>query len=154
MADKDVKLGEILIKKGWLDHRQLEQILAKQKSTREFLGKILLREKAVTEDQLVAALSEQFRIPCACVKNFYVDWNLVMKFPASLILDHKCFPLRRDGMTLVIGITNPLDVWALSAVKDYSAALVLVTESEMRELLDRYRQYVNISIRRSLDETG
>ncbi len=155
MIDKDAKLGEILIKKGWLDHKQLEEILEKQKLDREFLGKILLREKAITEEQLVVALSEQFHIPCVQLKNFYVDWDLVMKFSASLILDHRCFPLRRDGDTVIVGITNPLDAWALSVVKaetkGYVSKLVLVTESEMRELLDRYRQYVNINIRRSLD---
>lgn len=158
VADQHVKLGEILIKKKWLDSKQLEHVLTKQKSTCEFLGQILLKEKLITEEQLIAALSEQFHIPCAHLKNFPVDWNLVMKFSASLILDHKCFPLRCDGETLMIGITNPLDVWALSAVKTmtqgYSAKLVLVTESEMRKLLDGYRQYVNIRIRRSLEETG
>ena len=158
MTERNVKLGDVLVKKGWLTHDQLEEALQKQKSSREFLGAVLLRERYITEDQLVLALSEQFGIPCVRLKNFYVDWTLAMKFSASLILEHQCFPLRKDPEAITFGIVNPLNASALAEVEKETkgdiAKLVLVKESEMRDLLERYRQYVNIKIRRSLDEAG
>ena len=156
MANKNAALGEILVQKGWLTRERVEEGLRKQKSTREFLGAILLREKWITEEQLTAALSEQFRIPHVSLRNFYIDWELVMKFSASLISEHQCFPLRKDGLTVVFGITDPLDAWAIaraeSETKGHSVTFVLVNRSEMSDLLERYRQHVNIQIRHSLGE--
>ncbi len=156
MTEKDVKLGEILVQNGWLQKEKLNEALEKQKSSHEFLGAILLREKWVSEEQLISALSEQFDMPYARLKNFYVEWDLAMKFSTSTILDHRCFPLRQNDQAITFGITNPLDAWARSQIeaeaKGESVQFVLVTPSDMRDLLERYQQYVNIRIRRSLDK--
>ena len=156
LPNKEVKLGDILIKKGWITQARLEEALAKQKLSKEFLGTVLLKEGFITEEQLVMALSQQFKIPYASLKNFYVDWDLVMRFSPSLVLDHKCFPLREDETSVTFAITNPLDAWALGEVeleaKGHTVKLILVTESERKEILNRFRQYTNIRIRHLLDD--
>lgn len=154
MTEKDVRLGELLVRKGWIGKEKLQEALEKQKTSREFLGAILLREKWISEEQLAVALSEQFGMPHVRLKNFYVDWNLAMKFSTSTILDHQCFPLRENSDTVTFGITNPLDAWVRSQVeaevRGQNVRFVLVTSSDMLDLISRYQQYVNIRIRRSL----
>lgn len=159
MADKRVeKLGEILIRHGWLKEDGLERILRKQKLSGELMGALLLQEKLVTEEQLAQALSEQFQIPFVALKNFEIDPALVSKFSTSLIVDYKCFPLRQDKGAIIFGITNPLDAWALTKLKtecaNYTTAMVLITRSAMNDLLAKHRQYVNQQIRNSLDQNN
>ena len=155
MANPVVKLGEILVKKGWIDHETLAHALREQVLTRDFLGHILLKGRKISEEQLAMALSEQSGIPFIRLTNFYVDWNLVMEFSAALILDRKCFPLRATQMEVTFAIANILDERALAQMeserKGYRVKSVLVTQSDMNDLLERYRQYVNIKMRRQLD---
>lgn len=159
-AQKNLRLGEILIQKGWIRNSDLEEALQEQKSSGEFLGEILLKKKYLTEEQLVIALSEQFRMPWISLKNYYVDWDLVMRFSASLISEHNVFPLQEEKTSITFAVANPLDAWGIgqaeeeARAKGCSAKFLLGTLSEIRELLDRYRQYVKMRIRTSLEEGG
>ena len=156
MVDPAAKLGEILLKKKWINQGTLEAALERQKIERGFLGSILLADKLITEEQLATVLSEQFSIPFLKISNFYIDWKLVMKFSASLILDRHCFPIRKDGRTITFGINNALDDRALAQIgeeaKGFATEIVFITYSDMRELLDRFREYVNIQNKRLLDK--
>jgi len=144
------------MRKEWISAEQLEEALHEQESTREFLGSILLKRNYLTEGRLTLALSEQFRLPWNSVKNFYIDWDFVMKFSASLLLEYRCFPLARDGNSVTMGITNPLNAWAMAKAEEEARNLrvrfVLVMESEMQDLLERYRRQMNIRIRHSLEK--
>ena len=155
MADQDTKLGDILLKKGWIDAPGLQRALDIQKTKRQFLGTILVSERRITEEQLAQVLSEQSGIPFVTIQNFYIDWKLVMKFSASLILDYQCFPLKKEGSTIVFGITNILDGWARAQIEQETKGtpiqLALMTYSDMKQLLERFREYVNIKTRRLLD---
>lgn len=148
-------LGEILIQKGWLHQKQLDEALCDQKTNKEFLGMILLRKGFITEQQLALALSEQFHFPFRSIKDVYIDWDWVMKFDTALVLEHKCFPLSENEASTTFAITNPLDAWAMAKATEQARSrriqFVLVLESEMQEVLTRYRQQVNIRIRHLLD---
>ena len=155
-ANQNIKLGDLLIQKGWIAQGQLEQALAEQKVSREFLGEILLKNHSITEEQLAIALSEQFKMPFVRLKSAYLNWDLVMKFSTGLVMDHQCFPLQSDGLTVTFAIINPLDAWVRAQIErelhGKTVKLVLTTKSEMKDCLDRYRQYLNMKIRQSFDQ--
>lgn len=155
MTNREPKLGEILVRKGWIDAGTLENALKKQASTRKFLGQILLSDKNISEEQLAMALSEQNKIPFIRLTDFSVDWTLVMRFSAALILNRQCFPLRSHSAEITFAITNVLDAWTLSQIeteaRGYQIKLVLITQSDMNDLLERFRQYVNIKTRKQFD---
>ena len=156
-AESPVRLGELLIRKGLIDSQQLEEALQKQRSNREFLGTILVEKGYITEEQLLSVLSEQFRmLRFNLTKDYYIDWNLVMKFSTGLIQENKCFPLRQDRRSIIFGITNPLNALGMSKATEEARGekveFVLVLESEMQEALERYRYHVNVRIRNMLDE--
>ena len=57
------KLGEILVKKNWINQGQLEEVLDKQRkypSNLLRLGEILLNEQIISPEQLNIALQEQY----------------------------------------------------------------------------------------------
>jgi type IV pilus assembly protein PilB len=140
------QLGEILIEKGLILPEQLKDALIKQMRTKEFLGAILLRRKQITEKDLLKALSEQFKIPIISIKNHYIDWNFVRRFSASLILEHKCLPLKGDDVTVTVAITNPLNAWTIKKAEEetrgFVLKLVLVSDEDMKDVIERYQQYV------------
>ena len=156
MIQPAMRLGDLLIKKGWLSQERLDQALREQKASRKFLGSILVEQRFITERQLVQILSEQFRMPCVSLANCYVDWELVAKFSSSLISEQKCFPLSDDGSCVTFAITNPLDALAMGEAgrqaKNRAVKFVLALQSEMDELLGRYRKEINVRIRHSLDD--
>ena len=140
------KLGEILMTKGLINSEQLKAALDEQRKTNEFLGKILLKSNLIKEKDLLEAMSEQFNIPYVSLKYKYIDWHLAKQFSLALILDYKCFPIVKDEWSVTIAITNPLDAWALKKAEEEARGLklklVLVSEGDMKEVIQRYQQYV------------
>lgn len=146
MDRKQRLLGEILIGKGLITKQQLEGALEEQRRTKDFLGAILLRRRLIEEKSLLEALSEQYDIPFISLKTVYIDWKFIRGFSAELIFDHKCLPIAKDERSLTVAITNPLDVWPLKKAEEEAKGLklkfVLVSEEDMREAIQRYREYM------------
>lgn len=144
--DRQKKIGELLIDRGLITQKQLDEALEFQKISGEFLGQILIRMRLITEEDLMNVLSKQFNMPFMELKYRYVDVNLLKKFSPSLILDYKCFPIKKDDWSLTVAITNPLDVWSIKRAEQEAGGLrlklVLVTNSDMEEAIERYRQYI------------
>jgi type IV pilus assembly protein PilB len=146
LRKKEKLIGQLLMERGAVNSRQLEDALNEQKKTKEYLGSILMRRKVIQERDLLWALSEQFGIPCMSIRYCYIDWVFVKKFSPSLILDHKCFPVKGSAYSVTMAITNPLDIWSIKKAEEEAGAvdlkLVLVSEQDMRSAIDRYEQYL------------
>jgi len=150
------RIGEILIYKGLLTPDKLEMALVEQAKTKEFLGEILLRRHFIDEKSLYEALAEQFDILFISLKNKYIDKNLLKEFTSSLILDFKCFPLEKNDWSVTMAITNPLDVQVLKKAEEEARGrgikFVLVTKEDMQEVMKRYREYVKEDISKLFEQ--
>jgi hypothetical protein len=60
MQSKDIRLGKILLRKGFITSCQLENALQSQQETPFRLGELLLQKGWLTEEQLKQALQEQY----------------------------------------------------------------------------------------------
>ena len=60
---KKIRLGDLLIESKLISQAQLEQALADQKTSGQKLGKVLIDNGYVTEEQMLEMLSQQLKIP-------------------------------------------------------------------------------------------
>jgi len=154
MAKAPKRLGEILIEKKLITEAQLHDALLEQKIGDRFLGKILIDKGLITNRDLMEALSEQFVIPLIDIKSQHINMELARKFSTSLILDHKCFPLKEDEYTVTVAIINPLNAVAISKIEEEAYPrklnLVLALEEDIEKVIQNYRQYISQSIQRLL----
>lgn len=148
------RIGEILVEKGFITQAQLHDVLLEQNTQKTFLGQLLISKGWVSKRHFLEALSEQFAIPIASLKEQSLDMELSQKFSSSLILDHKCFPLNKTEDTVTVAIANPLDAFMISKIEEeaepFGVHLVLVDDDDLKELLAKYRQYVSQNIQRLL----
>jgi hypothetical protein len=154
MAKSGKRIGEILIEKGFITEAQLHDALLEQKVSDKFLGMILINRGLITDHDLLEALSEQFNMPLVDIKEQHIDMELARKFSTSLILDHKCFPLKEDDYSVTIAIVNPLNAVAISKIEEEAnprkVNLVLADEKDISKVIQNYRQYISQSIQRLL----
>ena len=91
------RLGELLVEKGLITPKQLDQALERQRSTREFLGAILISGGWVGEERLLRSVADQFEVSFIRMEEEWVDWDVVLRFLEPLIVEHRCIPLRMDA---------------------------------------------------------
>lgn len=152
------RIGELLVERGVLTAAQLELALADQRTTKEFLGVILVRRQLIKPDMLLAVLSEQSGIPSERLAPERVDWALVKQFPASALSEGKCLPIRADAGTVTVAIANPLDAWSLNVTEQFAKGRtiipVLVLETELRRALEMHRQQTLRNMGQQLGDHG
>ena len=152
------RLGELLVGRRLITQHQLDQALAQQRASREFLGAILIRMGLINPDVLLTTLSEQFGLPHESVSPERVDWNVAKQFPASALADGKCFPIRADAESITVVIANPLDAWALSTIEKAAGFrkvnAVLILDTELQGILQAYRRRSFQTIEEQFNDHG
>ena len=138
------RIGELLVERGLVSQRQLEDALARQRATGEFLGAILLKQQVIQPKALLEAIAEQFGISYESIDPVRMDWSATKLFPPSQLSDGNWFPIRADAVSVTVAIANPLDAAALSAAQRAAGAHmvkpVLVLEHELRAVIKAYRE--------------
>ncbi|MCR4412590.1 MAG: GspE/PulE family protein, partial [Thermoguttaceae bacterium] len=91
-----------------------------------------------TEEDALRAVGEAMGLETVDLGSAKVDPAVLHDFPAKLIHRYGVFPLRREEGTLVVAISNPLDLHALDAVSaavGMSVTPVLALPNELARLI-------------------
>ena len=132
-----MEAGEVLLKKGLLDPRQLEQ------SRRAQTDGMRLDEAAVqlgflTEEAALRALGEEVGVRFVDLNETKVDLSLLKGFPAKLIHRESVFPIEQRNGSLIVATSDPFNLYALdeiSSATGKSVVPVLASGEEIAKLI-------------------
>lgn len=134
------RLGDILVRRGYVTQGQLEAALAAQGSERGMLGRILVRRGLLTMDQLGEALAEQFDVPFIEVVPQAVNPQVVRLVPERLARQRSCVPIGVSGSTMQLAMVAPDDIETIAEVElisGYHVEPVVALEAPVQATLDR-----------------
>ena len=111
-------LGTILEQQfGVLEAKLLEAINVQQTKGGR-LGEILVRLRAVTEDQLLQALAVQFELPwLPHLDVSQVDHEWVKKVPIHFARRYHVLPLKTEDGAVIVATTDPMETAALDDLR-------------------------------------
>ncbi|MCI1274113.1 MAG: GspE/PulE family protein [Clostridiaceae bacterium] len=107
-TNKQVKLGELLIQKGYISDVQLLQALAESKRQKEPIGSTLFKLGFITLDQLKEILHLQTGYEMVTPEQLAQQDKFVNILPEDFIKEHKIIPISSDGKTLILGVVKPV----------------------------------------------
>ena len=111
------KLGELLVRKGIVTQKVVDETLKAQLIYGGRLGTLLVELGHVDVDQLGQLLAEQRRFPLAEKKNFEsaTDFSVMLITP-DIAAKHLAFPFAQEGRKLKVAFAAPYDANAVDAV--------------------------------------
>ena len=112
-----LRLGDILVRNGWITAGQLQSALGAQGSERGLLGAILLRRGLVTVDQLGSALSEQYGVPFLEIVPESVNPQIVRLLPEDFSRSRRLASVGVQDRRLQVAMLAPDDMDAISEVE-------------------------------------
>ena len=149
VRQRKVRLGDLLIEAGLIDDAQLQLALQDQKRSGSKLGRTVVDLGFVDEVRLLSALSEQLKIPFIELKHFKFDNALVQTLPEAVARRFRVIVLSREGGGLLVGMSDPLDLFALDEMERILKVRVqpaVVREAELLAALDTvYRRTSEIA---------
>jgi len=105
-----MNLGEILVRKGYLNEQELEEALQNQRVSQERVGAALVRLGLITEEQALEALSEQLAIPYVQLSDITPEPHLLEMLPSRVVFRNQIFPVDLVDGRLLVATTDPLNI--------------------------------------------
>ena len=144
-----IRLGDVLIGQKLISKEQLQYGLDQQKRSGRKLGKLLVENGFVTEEQISEALAKQFNIPYINLKFFNLVPEVARRLPEAQARRLRAVVLEDRKSTYVVGMSDPSDLFSydeIARVLKRDIELAVVGEATLLQTIDRiYRRTEEIS---------
>ncbi len=121
------KLGDILIHEAVITQEQLGQALERQSTTKEKLGKLLIRMGMITEADLVKVYALQLGHPAVYEDDLMkVEGAIVNTLPESFAYENMSIVLGKSETTVVVAMEDPEDLATVDAIEKLTSLKVEV----------------------------
>jgi general secretion pathway protein E/type IV pilus assembly protein PilB len=111
-----VRLGEILAHRGVVTPEQVTAALA-QHQPGERIGQTLVRLGCCLEDDVLAALSEQTRIPLLDLGHLEISRDTLDSVAVRTVFNRKILPVSREAGMLRVALADPVDLDILDELR-------------------------------------
>lgn len=140
-APKKDTLGDILLAYSLITPEQLRTAMTGQPATGRRLGQLLVEQRAVSEDDIAWALSNQLGYPYIFLTREIIDDEAVRLLPDSFLRERRVLPILKSGQELRLAMADPTDQATVDEVGrrtglQVKRALALI--SNIEEMLDQF----------------
>jgi MSHA biogenesis protein MshE len=146
---KKMRIGDLLIAHKIISQEQLNQALTDQKKSGRKLGRVLIENGFLSEDQLLTFLSQQLQIPYIDLKRFNYRPEVIKLIPETISRRFRAIALDDNSDGVLVGMADPTDIFAydeLSRALKRPIRMAVVKESELLGTIDRvYRRTKEIT---------
>ena len=132
-------LGNMLVQAGKVDEGQLQDALTQQKENDGYIGQIFIKKGFLDQRELNNYISYQLKIPHVQLRYFQADKSLMDLFSESFIRSKNILPLFRMNNTINIAMGDPLDSNPINAVRENTGLKVepvIAIESDIESAID------------------
>ncbi|HLP98887.1 MAG TPA: ATPase, T2SS/T4P/T4SS family [Sideroxyarcus sp.] len=144
-----IRLGDLLVQQKLISLDQLQFALEQQKRSGRKLGRVLVDNAFVSEDQISEAIAKQLNIPYINLKYYNVNLEIVRRLPENQARRFRAVVLEERNGMLLVGMADPTDLFAfdeIARVLQRDIDVAVVTEGQLLETIDRvYRRTEEIS---------
>ena len=147
MKTTNLRIGNILVEKGYVTPDQMNQALAWQKEHRDKrVGQILMELGFVSESQVLDALASRLHLNIVDVAQLSVDLQAVGKVSREVCEKNLILPVSFQGHNMEIVTNDPLNYFALEEVRQQTGCHLEISLSEeepLRKAISYYFAEVN-----------
>ena len=135
------RIGEVLLERGLINRKQLEQALAQQKAHGGLTGQVLIQLGFVNEEEVALALTAQYGFPYLPLENYEIDGGLTELIPEQMARQYCLIPIDRIGNALTLAMADPSNVKAVEEVQLLTKCVIqtfVSTPSDIGKAIDKY----------------
>jgi type IV pilus assembly protein PilB len=138
---KSKKLGEILVEKGLVTHKDLELALFEQSRTDQPLGRILVDLGIVKESELMAALAQQVGFTVVDLADYTIDPTASGLIPEQVARRYHAIPIGYDDGRLMVAMADPANLFALDDIRTITGMdiqPVVATSADIEQAIAKF----------------
>ena len=141
---KRIRLGDLLVEHKLISEGQLSAALDEQKKSGHKLGRVLIENGYVKEDEVLNLLSRQLNVPFVDLSTFQFKSEVVNKLPETAARRFRAVALEDTPDGLLVGMADPTNIFAyddLVRVVKGPIKMAVVKEGDLVAAIDRIYQH-------------
>jgi len=141
---KRIRLGDLLVEHKLISEAQLSDALAAQKKTGRKLGRVLIENGYVKEDELLNLLSRQLSLPYVDLSSYQYKPEVVKLIPETTARRYRALALEETLDGLLVGMADPTNIFAyddLVRILKRPIKLAVVKESDLLHGIEQVYQH-------------
>jgi hypothetical protein len=139
-----MRLGDLLVSKGFITNEQLAEALVESRQTQELVGVVLLRRRWIFEDELARTLAQQWSLPYLNLRSVGVDIGAMRLLPAEVGMRTMSVPVRFLDGSVQVAFADPSDQNALEEVRSHLRR-ISVAVAELTDITMLWQQALRAS---------
>jgi len=112
-----VRVGRILLLDGAITEDQLKEALKRQREAGGRLGANLIDLGYVNEEQLIKALEKNLNVKGVVLSDYPLDDEVLNLISPDIAGAYECIPVEKKGKTLYLAMINPNDLQAQEDIR-------------------------------------
>jgi len=112
-----VRVGRILLLDGAISEDQLKEALKRQREAGGRLGANLIGLGYISEEQLIRALEKNLNVKGVVLSDYPLDDEVLNLISPDIARAYECIPVEKKGKTLYLAMINPNDVQAQEDIR-------------------------------------
>ncbi|MFH1461224.1 MAG: ATPase, T2SS/T4P/T4SS family [Patescibacteria group bacterium] len=141
MKIEDSQLKAFILDAGLVKKDQLEKAEKKAEKTEQRLGDVLIKEKIITQEQLIKLQAYILGIPFVNLEKAAIDKKLLRIIPEPIARRHNIIAFRQKGQELEVAMLDPEDLQTIDFVKKKSDLKILPRLTSPESIKNALRQY-------------
>jgi len=141
---KRIRLGDLLVEHKLISEGQLSTALEEQKKSGHKLGRVLIENGYVKEDDVLNLLSRQLSVPFVDLSTFQFKPNIVNKLPETAARRFRALALEDTQDGLLVGMADPTNIFAyddLVRIIKGPIKVAVVKEGDLVAAIDKVYQH-------------
>ena len=111
------KLGELLVRNSAISNQQLAKALEDQKASGGRLGESLIKLGFIKELDLVCFLSKQYGMPSVNLTEIAILPEVIKIIPTDVAIKYQVIPVSLRDSTLIVAMVDPSNIFAIDDIK-------------------------------------
>jgi general secretion pathway protein E/type IV pilus assembly protein PilB len=119
MIRQKIRIGDILVEKGFITNEQLMDALKEQKESNfsKKLGQIFIEKGYIEEKEFIELLAEQLNLEFIDLYGIDVDYNLMSKFSMNMLRNAEAVLFKEDSEYIHVAVSDPLNYEAIEILE-------------------------------------
>lgn len=154
MPARNVRIGDLLVEHGFINEKQLQEALNKQKeSGGKMIGEIILEMGLVSETQLAQALSIRLKVPFVDLAAVKINTEAVMKIPEDIAREKCVLAFDINNNRLLVATNDPINFYIFEDLKVRTGMDIIPqisTKTAIEEAIGKF--YASQAVDNAVDE--
>ncbi len=138
-------LGQLLLWNKIITQEQLDEALEEQKRTKKKLGTVLIEKGFVDEKTLNDFLSKQYGVESIDLNSIEISKDVIKKVPAQIAKKYILIPVGMKNNRLKVAISDPTNIFAIDEVRFVTGMNVVPLFSNERAIVRAIDKYYGTS---------